>query len=95
MIYVVALLRWKDREAYRRYQQAFMTTLAGTGGRLLAADEAPRLVEGTWAGDKVVLLAFPEGAGFRRWESSPGYKAIVGDRRAGADATILLVQGLG
>ena len=52
-------------------------------GRLLAADESPMVVEGTWDGDKVVLLWFPDEAAYREWAESPDYQEIVKDRKAG------------
>ena len=95
MIYVLAQLRIHQRDVYERYVQRFMATLAGTQGRLLAADEAPVVVEGDWDRDKVVLIAFPDEEAFSAWQSSAAYQAIIGDRRAGADASIILVHGLG
>jgi uncharacterized protein (DUF1330 family) len=63
-------------------------------GTLLAADEAPRVVEGQWDREKVVLVSFPDEAAFREWAESPDYQQISEDRRAGADTVVLLVQGL-
>ena len=40
-------------------------------GCLLAADEHPIVVEGTWDRDKVVLLSFPDEAPYREWAESP------------------------
>jgi uncharacterized protein (DUF1330 family) len=34
-------------------------------GRLLSADEHPRVLEGKWDRDKVVLMSFPDEAAFR------------------------------
>jgi len=62
-------------------------------GRLLAADESPMVVEGTWDGDKVVLLWFPDEAAYREWAESPDYQEIVKDRKAGSTAVVLLVKG--
>jgi len=33
-------------------------------GKLLAANEAPQVVEGQWGRDKVVLMAFPDERSF-------------------------------
>jgi uncharacterized protein (DUF1330 family) len=64
-------------------------------GRLLAADEHPQIVEGAWDREKVVLLEFPDEPAFREWAESPEYREIAQDRKAGSDAVILLVQGIG
>jgi len=58
------------------------------------ADEAPRVLEGTWQQDKVVLIWFPDEAAFREWESSPAYQRIAVDRAAGAETVSLLLTGL-
>jgi len=94
-IYVIAQLRFTDRPAYDRYQARFMGVFARYKGRLLAADEQPRVMEGSWDREKVVLLSFPDEAAYREWSESPGYQEISKDRKAGADAVVLLVKGLG
>jgi uncharacterized protein (DUF1330 family) len=40
-----------------------------------------------------VLLAFPDEAAFRDWAQSPASREIARDRRAGAEAVVLLVRG--
>jgi uncharacterized protein (DUF1330 family) len=62
-------------------------------GRVLAADEHPRVVKGSWDREKVVLLEFPDEPSFREWAESPEYLEIAKDRKAGSDAVILLVKG--
>jgi len=56
--YVVAQLRFTDEAAYRRYQRRFADVFAGSGGKLLAADEAPIVLEGKWASNKLVIMEF-------------------------------------
>jgi uncharacterized protein (DUF1330 family) len=63
-------------------------------GTHLAADEAPRVGEGQWQRDKVVVMSFPEETSFCEWTESPDYQRISEDRRAGADTVALLVQAL-
>jgi hypothetical protein len=41
--------RGKEEARYDRYVAAFMPVLRKYGGRLLAADERPEVVEGQWA----------------------------------------------
>jgi uncharacterized protein (DUF1330 family) len=40
-------------------------------------------------------MSFPDNAAFRAWASSPEYLEISRDRKAGADAVVLLAQGFG
>ena len=92
-VYVVAQLTFTDVEAYRRYQRAFPAVFAKFDAKVLAADEAPAVIEGAWAGDKVVMLAFPDEAEAMRFHNDPDYAAIAKDRKAGAAATVLMVKG--
>ena len=62
-------------------------------GRLLSADEHPAVIEGEWNRDKLVLMSFPDVAAFRAWADSPDYLEISRDRKAGAEAIVLLAQG--
>lgn len=94
-VYTVAQLKFTDLEAYRRYQAAFPAVFARFNARVLAADEAPRVLEGDWPRDKVVILAFPDEAEALRFSSSPEYAEIARDRKAGADAVVLMVKGFG
>ena len=66
-VYAIAALKFTDRDAYNRYQAAFMEVFQRYSGTLLAADEAPRVIEGEWDREKVVLMSFPDEAAFREW----------------------------
>jgi len=93
-VYAVAQLTIHDRARYGRYQSRFMDVLRKHHGRLLAADETPRVVEGEWQRHKVVLLAFADAAAYHAFADSPDYREIAQDRKAGSDAVVLLVQGV-
>lgn len=93
-VYVMAQLKFTDRNAYDRYQARFFGVFSRFKGTLLAADESPQVVEGDWPRDKVVLMSFPDHAAYRAFAESPQYEEISRDRRAGADAVVLVVRGL-
>jgi uncharacterized protein (DUF1330 family) len=94
MVYAIAQLTITDRAVYDRYQARFMGVMKRFKGRVLAADEHPQVVEGSWDREKVVLLSFPDKAAFREWAESPDYEEIAVDRKAGSTAVILLVKGV-
>lgn len=94
-VYALAQISIANREAYERYQARFMDVFMKFKGRLLAADAAPQVVEGSWERDKVILMSFPDEACFHEWSHSPDYQAISKDRTAGSEALVLLVNGLG
>ena len=94
-VYCIAQLRFTDRAAYDRYQAGFMAAFRGSGGRVLAADEAPAVLEGEWPFQKAVLIEFADEQAARAWSESPAYQAIAADRRAGATGPVLLIRGFG
>jgi uncharacterized protein (DUF1330 family) len=93
-VYAIAQLRFTDRAAYDRYQARFIDVFRRYRGTLLAADESPEVVEGSWDREKVVLMSFPDETAFQSWSESADYQQISKDRRAGADTVVLLVKGL-
>jgi uncharacterized protein (DUF1330 family) len=93
-VYAIAQLRFTDRAAYDRYQMRFMDVFRRYRGTLLAADEHPQVVEGSWDREKVVLMSFTDRDEFRSWSESAEYHEISKDRDAGADTVVLLVEGL-
>jgi uncharacterized protein (DUF1330 family) len=92
-VYVIAQLKMTDRAAYDRYQARFFDVFKKFSGRLLSADENPAVLEGKWDRDKLVLMSFPDDAAFGAWFSSPEYLEISRDRKAGAEAIVLLAKG--
>ena len=94
-VYVIAQLKMTDRAAYDRYQAQFFDVFRKFSGRLLSADESPVVLEGAWDRDKLVLMSFPDEAGLRAWADSPEYLEILKDRKAGAQAVVLLAKGFG
>lgn len=93
-VYGVAHLTITDRSSYERYAADFMPILRQYDGTLLVADEEPKVLEGEWAAEKLVVLSFDDEAGLRRWYDSPEYQGILGDRLAGAHGPLLVARGL-
>lgn len=94
-VYALAQLRIHDPEPYGRYMARFMPILEKYHGKLLAADDAPRVLEGQWWDrNKVVLMEFADKDAFKAWSTSPEYTEIAKDRKAGADAVVLLIKGV-
>ena len=92
-VYAIAQLTITDRASYQRYQDRFMSVMARYKGQVLAADEHPKIIEGVWDRQKVVLLSFPDEDAFWEWERSPSYQEIAKDRKSGSTAVVLLVRG--
>ena len=93
-VYAIAQLWIHDPVAYGRYMKRFMDIFKNYKGCVLVADESPVILEGTWDGDKVVVVSFPDEVSFRDWAESPEYLQIAKDRKAGAKSVIVLVKGI-
>jgi uncharacterized protein (DUF1330 family) len=93
-VYVIAQLWIHDPVTYGRYVDRFMSVFKKYKGSVLAADENPTVVEGSWDGNKVVMVSFPDEASFRQWADSSEYKDIAKDRKAGAESVVMLVKGI-
>lgn len=94
-VYMIAQISITDRELYRRYQSRFLDVLSRYRGTLLAYDKEPRVEEGAWDRERVVLMSFPDEGAFREWADSPEYQEIAVDRKAGSTGVVLLVRGQG
>lgn len=93
-VYVIAQLSFTDRKSYDRYQGRFWDVFKNFDGRLLAADENPKILEGKWDCNKLVMMSFPDEEASRKFLGSPEYQEIAVDRKKGAEAVVLLVQGI-
>ncbi len=80
-VYAIAQLKMTDRAAYDRYQARSFDVFRKFNGRLLAADEHPRVLEGAWPHDKHVKMSFPDEAAFLAFSNSPDYERYRGTAR--------------
>ena len=92
--YAVATVTIRDRDTYRRYEDAFLPTLEPFAGRVLAVEEAPRVVEGEWPATRTVILSFESMGDAQAWYDSAAYQAIVAHRHRASSADFVLLRGL-
>jgi uncharacterized protein (DUF1330 family) len=92
-VYIIAQLKFTQRELYDRYQSRCAEVFRKFRGRLLVADERPEVLEGSFERDKVVVLEFPDRTAATEFHGSPEIAEIAADRKAGADAVVLLLRG--
>lgn len=91
--YFVARITIHDAAAYERYLEGFDPAFEGHGGEVLAVDDDPVVLEGTWPCTRTVLIRFPDLAAARAWYDSPAYQSLARVRQSAADADIVLVEG--
>ena len=93
-VYVVAHLDIRDREEYRKYEAGFMEIFQKYEGELLAVDEAPERIEGTWPWTRTVILRFPSAEAVHAWYDSEAYQALVQHRFHSSTGQIAILHGL-
>ena len=79
-VYVIAQLKFTDKDTYLKYQARFFGVFKDSGGKLLAGDENPIVLEGDWPRDKVVMMSFPDEQQATGFLDSPAYREIAKDR---------------
>ena len=70
-----------------------MAAITPYGGKLLAVDNAPDIIEGEWPCTRTVLLEFPTKAAMKAWYASPEYQTLARHRFAASSANIVLLEG--
>ncbi len=93
-VFIINNMTIHDRAAYDRYAGAFLAVFRNFDGALLAVQDAPPALEGSWPFDRTVLISFPSREAAQRWIASPEYQAIVGDRHAGTVSNVVMLDGL-
>jgi uncharacterized protein (DUF1330 family) len=93
-VYAIAQLKIHDRAVYERYMSRFMPVFEKFSGKLLAVDDAPKVLEGKWDANRIVLMSFPDKKAFFAWAGSPEYLEIAKDRVAATEGVVLLAEGL-
>jgi uncharacterized protein (DUF1330 family) len=60
---------------------------------VVAVDDAPIVLEGSWRCTRTVLIRFADLAEARRWYDSPAYQDLARIRQGAATADIVLIEG--
>jgi uncharacterized protein (DUF1330 family) len=94
MVYVINSMTVHDKERYKQYLAGFMATFEPFGGKVLAAQNAPTPIEGSWPYDRTILLSLPSRDAFERWINSAAYKEIVVHRHAATVSNVLALDSL-
>ncbi|MDH3413945.1 MAG: DUF1330 domain-containing protein [Gammaproteobacteria bacterium] len=92
--YVIFTESIRDQGRYDGYVQNAMKTIRQSGGRVIAVDDAPAVLEGQWHGSRTVVLEFDSVQAARDWYNSPEYQAVIGERQASAEANAVMLNGL-
>lgn len=94
LLMIAAVTIHDDPEAQKRYEGYVAGGVLSLGihdAEVLASCEAPRLVEGTLPGQKIVVIRFRDQAHFDAWYNSPEYQNVLPIRKSDADTSFVLV----
>lgn len=91
--YFVGLITIHDRTRYDNYLAGFDEVFERYDGEVIAVEDVPRVLEGSWPCGRTVLIRFPDDESLLRWYRSPEYQALARERRAAADCSIAVVSG--
>jgi uncharacterized protein (DUF1330 family) len=83
----------RDQASMDAYGQKSFPTMMQAGGRVLVADDAPDVLEGTWGPARTVILEFDSVEAAREWYRSSEYQETIPLRQAAGDADVVLLSG--
>jgi len=83
-----------DPEGLERYLASVGPSLEGHDVKILAATNDATPIEGTPAGERAVILEFPDRDAVLAWYNSDVYQEVVGLRLAATEGFAILADGL-
>lgn len=89
--YVILTEAIRDAEGMKAYAQAAGAAMGG--GKVLAVDTKPTVLEGGWHGDQTVVLEFESVDAARAWYESEAYQKAAKLRQAAADCNAVILSG--
>jgi uncharacterized protein (DUF1330 family) len=92
-VYIINNMTIHNRDEYKTYVRGFMPVFQKYGGTVLAVQDAPVPLEGSWPYDRTVLLSFATREAAERWAQSPEYQEIAKHRKAGTVSNVVVLDG--
>ncbi|MBL7501497.1 DUF1330 domain-containing protein [Frankia sp. CNm7] len=91
--YVIVTEAIKDPAGMEAYSRASAPSMIESGAKVLSVDTQPQLLEGTWHGNRTVLVEFESVEAARAWYESAGYEKAKPLRWAAADSNAVILTG--
>ena len=89
-VYMIANLKVRDPQEYRKYEKGFFPILKRHGGEFITYDDKHLTLEGPAPRvGRVVILRFPTEGHATRWYADPDYQALSKHRRAASHLEFL------
>ena len=93
-VYLIGKITIKDRDEYANYEAGFMDIFGQYEGKLLAVDESPEVIEGSWVTTRTVLTSFPSKDAAKAWYQSEAYQSLAKHRWAASNSDIAILTGM-
>lgn len=95
-VYLIAAVDKTNPKEYAAYETGAAASIQQYGIEVMVVDDAPKLVEGTLPGSRIVVLRADNQEAMDRWVNSPEYQAVVPVRQAhGRTAFLATCRGFG
>ncbi|HET6734592.1 MAG TPA: DUF1330 domain-containing protein [Mycobacterium sp.] len=91
--YVILTEDIKDPAGMAEYGKLAMQAMAGA--TIVAVDQKPQVIEGTWHGSQTVVLEFESVDAARTWYESEAYQKAAKVRQGAADCNAVIISGFG
>ena len=91
--YFIVNARITDPDGLARYRAEVQPSLVAHEVKVLVSTNEATTVEGTPAGERAVVLEFPDREAALAWYNSDAYQQVVGLRLASTDGFAILVDG--
>ena len=91
--YLVANLRVKDPEAFKKFSEIALPSIEQYGGRILARGPHADRHEGNVSG-VVTMLEFESKKAAEKFYFSDEYQAAKAIRETGCDADLMIIEGI-
>jgi uncharacterized protein (DUF1330 family) len=91
--YFIVNARITDPEGLARYRAAVQPSFEGRDIKVLVSTNEATTIEGTPAGERAVVLEFPDREAAFAWYNSDVYQEIVEMRLASTDGFAIIVDG--
>ena len=92
--YLIASMKVHNHASYEIYKEMVPEIISKHSGNYIIRGGELKVVEGSWPGDRVAVLEFPDYSSARSFIDDPEYKAIAEIRKNSSTSHIWLIDGV-
>lgn len=92
--YIIADINVTNNEQYKSYQEKVPETVKKYGGRFIVRGGNPKVIEGDWDTQRLVVIEFDNPDLAKAWYESNDYQSIIAVRHRASRGKIALVEGV-